>query len=507
MPTTDAPDTALELMATADSDFILQPRFSVDVPNMADYFGVWAIYDNAFRSLVERWNGVDLHVHMASQAAREEVDRQNQRPFELTREGIAIIPVSGPMMKSVSSMSGGTSTIRLRQQIRSARKDNEVLGAMLVLDTPGGTVKGNRDLADEVAAFAAAKPIYAFTEDLTASAGVSVASQANKRFANNATALYGCMGTYSVLVDASGRAEQLGLKVHVIKTGAYKGMGEPGSEITAEQLVEAQRIVNALNEGYLELIARGLQKPIEMIRSLADGRVHTAADAQGMGLIDGVQAFEQTYEQLVAATRKSTWSGSRTNPKQSADSAATGGTGIISERKPAMSTENATEKVPATLAQLKSTFPNSTADWRESQMEAGASVLEASIAYSKHVETKAAEERTAHEKALKETEEKAEARIKTAGGSLGHDPLRARSRATDGEAEYEESGDAVEDFNAAVAKIAGKNPTMQRRQRVVRQVARANPQLYGAYLLATNDGSKKVSRLIEEKLESVGSDK
>ncbi len=178
-----------------ESDFILQPRFELEAPQMADYFGLWCVEEQAFRSLVDRFNGINLHAHFASAAPREAATKQKQVDIAVTPEGIAMLQVNGPMMKNVSSLGEGASTVQLRQQLRAARKSPEIIGAMLVMDTPGGTAKGNRDLADEVARFAQAKPIYSYTEDQTTSAGVSVASQATKRFANNATALYGAMGT------------------------------------------------------------------------------------------------------------------------------------------------------------------------------------------------------------------------------------------------------------------------------------------------------------------------
>ena len=64
-----------------------------------------------------------------------------------------------------------------------------------------------------------------------------------------------------------------------------------------------------------------------------------------------------------------------------------------------------------------------------------------------------------------------------------------------------ESGDPIEDFNAAVAVLAGRSPTLQRRHSAVRAVARKNPELYQAYLLATNPGRLQ-ARLITEKLEA-----
>jgi signal peptide peptidase SppA len=419
------------------TDFIMPAQFALDVPNFGDYFGIWSIEANEFSKIVGRYQGINLHAHISSDTPRERIANQNQNDYAVTKEGIALFNISGPMMKSVSSMSDGTSTVRMRQQIRSARKNPDVKAGFLQMDTPGGTVRGNQDLADEVAAFAAVKPIYVFVEDMTASAGVSIASQATKRFANNASALYGAMGTYAVLQDMSGMAEKLGVKVHVIKAGEYKGMGTPGTEISDAQIEEAQRIVNSLNDNYLGLIARGLNKSLDTIRALADGRVHPASVVQGMGLIDGIQTADETYSQLVAATKNS-------RP-------------VSPPKGKTMENENA-----ATLAELKAAFPKSTAEWRESQIEGSATMQKAAVAYAAHVEAKADAERVEHAKQLEE----AKAAAKPAA-SIGHEAVRlfkgknsiARNAAGDASeesaAEYLESGDAIEDFNAAVAKIAG----------------------------------------------------
>lgn len=473
-----------------DSDFTLPPRFQFDSPYLADYFGIWMVHEQPFRGIVDRCQGMNLHAHLQSSEVKSQVEERDTRAYPVTKDGIALLSINGPMMKSVPSMANGTSTVRMRQQIRAAKRDPEVIGAMLVMDTPGGTAKGNQDMADEVANFAAVKPIFAYIEDMTASAGVSVASQATKRYANNATALYGAMGTYAVIEDLSGMAGQLGIKVHVIRAGDFKGMGEAGTEVTAAQLAELQRVVTSLNDGYLSIIARGLGKSVDMIRPLADGRIVMASDAVTAGLINGIQTYEQTYQELLETANKSKSQSSKTQPNR---------------RSPAM------EKTPATLAELKATFPKSTADWREQQIEASASLQEASISYAKFVEAKAEEAAAAHAKSIEEATAKATAkakedaaaetaRNKVASGTLGHKPLKLEN---DGGSYDSETGDPVEDFNAAVEKKAGPNADMLKRQRAIRQVAGANPELHKAYLLAINPG-KKQSRLINEKMESVG---
>ncbi len=468
-------------------DFTLPPKFQFASPYLADYFGIWCVHEPLFRAVAERCNGTDLIAHVKSAEVKQAVDSRDSRIFQLTNDGIAVIQVRGAMMKSVPSMADGTSTVRIRQQIRAARRDSDVRGAMLVMDTPGGTVKGNADLVGDVADFAAAKPIFAFVEDMCASAGVSVASQATKRYANTDKAVYGSMGTYGVIVDYSGEAEKLGVKVHVIKAGDFKGMGEPGSVITEEQLAEMQRVINGMNESYLAMIAQGLGKSIDSIRALADGRILFAGDAAAAGLINGVQSYEQTYAELVQLCQSK-------SP-------------VVSHKQ---RSQNMADPVPATLAELKQKFPKSTADWREKQLEAGATLVDAAVNYAAFADEQRDNDRKAHEKQLADAKAKADQDLEAAraeskrnGGSLGHKPIEKNGSGA-GVAEETESGNAIDDFNAAVAKIAGPNASLERRHSAIRQVANSKPDLYQAYLLATN-GGRKQRRLIAEKLEAFAS--
>lgn len=448
-----------------ENDVIFAPRFDIASNYLADYFGLWMIHDESFLQFVAGVQGIDLRSHVANHRARNE----DGSFYSVTKDGIAQFAIRGPMMKFAPSMSEGTSTADVRRSLNLARRDPEVRGGILISDTPGGTSKGNEDLADDVAKFAAVKPLYAYIEDMTASAGVSVVSQATKRFANNATAMYGAMGTYAVLQDLSGMADKLGVKVHVVRAGEFKGAGAPGTEITKEQIGEVQRVVNRVNDAYLQMIARGVKQSIESIRELADGRIILASDAVKAGLINGIQTYEETYQELLK-TLSNTSTQSRGGMKMEA----------------------------ATLAQLKQTFPNSSAEWRETQLEAGASLSDAAIAYAKHVETTAAAERENHKKEL----EAAKNAKPAASPSLGHQPLTTAN--VGGENLESKSGDPVVDFNSEVVARLPKHrqATLEERNAAIAFVARTNPQMHREFLLATNSKTSRIQRLLQEKFET-----
>ena len=274
------------------------------VPQIDQYFGVWAMREDVLRSAVERANLIDIKAHVGETLAAGGMSNEGRSSgYEMLPGGIAVIDLAGPLMKFAGgSMSAGTSTVNARRQIRDAATNEAVNAILLRIDSPGGTVSGTQDLADEVAAAGALKPVEAYIEDQAASAAYWVASQAS-RINSNSSALVGCIGTYATLVDSSGAAAMKGFKVSVVRAGQFKGMGASGTEITPDHLAEAQRVVDGLNQHFLTGVASGRKMSAESVAAIADGRIHLAADALKMGLIDSVESFDQTVARMRAAMK------------------------------------------------------------------------------------------------------------------------------------------------------------------------------------------------------------
>jgi len=270
------------------------------------HFGMWAIEPRWFAEAVSAVNAghwpmrpaADFEIVQAVKAKTDDVPVLYSR----TPDGIALIRIIGQMQKGESSF-GGASTIRTRQAIRAALADTKVKGIMLALDSPGGTVAGTMELGDAVFAARDKKPIHAFIEDMGASAAYWVASQAS-RISANATAMVGSIGTLAIIEDTSDMADKLGIKVHVISTGKFKGSFAPGSKVTDEQLDTVQEIVDDINAHFLAAVANGRGTSLSAIEKLADGRVWVGTKAQSRGLIDAVQAFDAALDDLRQETEQ-----------------------------------------------------------------------------------------------------------------------------------------------------------------------------------------------------------
>lgn len=231
------------------------------------------------------------------QAAERDGQQKKARTFAV-QKATAIIPIVGPMMKFDSKF-GGANTLRIRQQLRQAANDSRISSILLHIDSPGGSVAGTKELADDVAAINEKKPVFAQIDDMGASAAFWVASQTRMIFAN-ATATVGSIGTVVIIEDTSELFEKAGVKVHVVSTGKFKGAFAEGSKVTKDQLADAQTIINDLNEHFLGAVKAGRDFSDKHIKAIADGRVFIGQKAVDLGLIDGVQSLDRTLQDIVA---------------------------------------------------------------------------------------------------------------------------------------------------------------------------------------------------------------
>ncbi len=292
--------------------------------------------------------------------------------FQVVSGGVAILSLNGPLTKYRSSLAqyfGGTSMLDMRRALRAAAADDGVKAILLHVDSPGGTVAGTHDLADDVAAAAERKPLFAYIEDLGASAALCVAAQAAKVYANR-NALVGSIGTVMVVHDLSKQADEIGVKVHVVSTGFMKGAGTPGAEVTDEQLADLQRMVDEMFQQFRDDLVRGRGLSKKQVDQLATGQLWVGQGAAELGLIDGVESLDETIEQLRQAAR----------PSSNARAPAANQTEVPMG-------QNNEKTAAATIAELKAAFPND-AEFALSAAEKGLTLVEAKADYADHLQAR-----------------------------------------------------------------------------------------------------------------------
>lgn len=240
----------------------------------------------------------------AKRSAKLEEGDAIEAPLQVV-DGVARIPIEGPIMKRVPMLLRlfgfrATSALEAQSLVSRAVNDPSVKSILLAIDSPGGTISGIQELADTIYSARDQKPIHAYASDLAASAAYWVGSQAT-RFTANRSAKVGSIGVYSTIVDASKAFDEAGLKVHVIRSGEHKGVGETGTPITERHLASLQKTVDRAAELFTADVARGRGLSAKQAEKLATGETWFADDAAANGLIDAVESIGSAHHTAAAA--------------------------------------------------------------------------------------------------------------------------------------------------------------------------------------------------------------
>ena len=200
-------------------------------------------------------------------------------------DGVAHIPIGGPIGMDLGEFEKGAGAVDvddIAAEIDEAEEDDEVNVILLNFDSPGGMVTGTPELGQRI--LDVQKPIYAFTRGQMCSAAYWLACSTDGIFATPSADI-GCIGVCATVMDLTKLADNLGIKVKVFGSGDFKGMGTPGTALSAKQETWMQDRVMAL-AGMFYAHVRGQRGQID--DADMQGQVFKGEAAQEKGFIDGV---------------------------------------------------------------------------------------------------------------------------------------------------------------------------------------------------------------------------
>lgn len=261
------------------------------------HLGLWAMEPKRLSAALAAIKGGTLKPHAMRKDDPSDPSEEEKNGYSL-QNGVAVITLEGAMRKKTSKF-GGCSTVETRRGIRNAVSTKDVAAIMYVIDSPGGQVAGLDELAEEMRAAARVKKSAAYIRDLGASAAYWAACSLPQIFCNR-TAEVGSLGVLSVLVDESGALEREGIKVHVVSTGPYKGLGADG-KVTDKLIEQVRGQVDALGSMFREQIAKGRKLDDKQVAKLFTGEIWMAADALKHGLVDKICPMEEAMSALRVA--------------------------------------------------------------------------------------------------------------------------------------------------------------------------------------------------------------
>jgi protease-4 len=212
---------------------------------------------------------------------------------------IAVLPVVGVIGGTDSGVLGtpAANPEVLRDQLRQAADDEGVKAVVLEVNSPGGGVVASAEMHRAILDFKreAEKPVVVAMGDTAASGGYYISTAADRIVANETT-LTGSLGVIFSWLNYGEAARDLGLEEEVFKSGEFKDIGSPTREPTEEEAEIFRDLVDEAYRDFVGVISEGRGLPEDRVREIADGRVYSGQQAEGLDLVDELGGLERAAD-------------------------------------------------------------------------------------------------------------------------------------------------------------------------------------------------------------------
>ena len=190
---------------------------------------------------------------------------------------------------------------QVRFQLDRLESDRIPLRGLIVrINTPGGTVTASDISHHELLAFKQRHkiPVVVLMMDVATSGGYYVAMAGDSLVAHPTTTT-GSLGVIVPGINVAALMEQYGLEDSSVTSGPMKDLLSMTSPLRSEHVAVVQSVVDDLFQRFVKVIqdSRGdrLKAPLA---KLADGRIYTANQALGAGLIDKIGYFDEAVGEM-----------------------------------------------------------------------------------------------------------------------------------------------------------------------------------------------------------------
>jgi protease IV len=178
-----------------------------------------------------------------------------------------------------------TDSMEITEQLDEFGKDDSIVAVVLRVDSPGGGVAVSQEIYNAVVELKKTKKVVASMGSVAASGGLLVACAADKIVANPGT-ITGSISAIMQFANFEELMKKIGVKSSVVKSGQYKDIGSPTREMTPEEKVIVQELVDDIYNQFVDVIVKERKLPREKVVAIADGRVFSGRKAKELGLVD-----------------------------------------------------------------------------------------------------------------------------------------------------------------------------------------------------------------------------
>ncbi|MEM6762708.1 MAG: signal peptide peptidase SppA [Pseudomonadota bacterium] len=175
----------------------------------------------------------------------------------------------------------------LIELIERLKKNSDVAGVVVAIDSPGGTSVGGERLYNALRDLDGTKPVVAHINTVGASAAYMTALASDHIVAHR-TSLTGSIGVLIQYGEASELLKNIGVAVSKVDSGPLKAEPNPFEPASPAAIAALQSVVDDTYDWFLSLVVDRRKLAEADARRLADGRIFTGHQALEDGLIDEI---------------------------------------------------------------------------------------------------------------------------------------------------------------------------------------------------------------------------
>lgn len=199
---------------------------------------------------------------------------------------VAVIYAEGDIVYG-KGKEGQVGSDEFRKLLVKARTDKNIKAIVLRVNSPGGDALASEIIWRETKlAREAGKPLVVSMGDLAASGGYYISCGADSIFAQPNT-ITGSIGVFGIIPNLQDFfRNKLGVTFDQVKTAPYADLGTAVRPLTTGEKQIIQASIDTIYHDFKSRVAEGRKKDIQLVDSIAQGRVWTGARAMQIGLVD-----------------------------------------------------------------------------------------------------------------------------------------------------------------------------------------------------------------------------
>ena len=219
-------------------------------------------------------------------------------------ETIAVIDLNGMILDAVPqgpfdyvTESQLITPRRVLKLLEGIKSNPDVKAVILRINSPGGSVTASDEIYQTIKRFREETqiPVIVSQGEIAASGGYYI-SLAGDTIVSDTTTLTGSIGVIASMLNFQELANEYGVKEIAITSGNNKNFFSPYQEMTEEERVIMQRLIDEAYVQFLSRIKESREVNESVLNELADGRPLTGKQAYEARLVDELGNLHDSIE-------------------------------------------------------------------------------------------------------------------------------------------------------------------------------------------------------------------